>query len=99
VTDPIESLMNSAIEVQRAYVQACCVDRDALAHYQENNDALMAAQVLKKAFRTNVDPILQYVRAECGGAIDPVNAFRESNYRNKVASQRPVVSGAGGGIV
>ena len=31
VTDPIESLMTSAIEVARAYVQAHLVDRDALA--------------------------------------------------------------------
>ena len=31
VTDPIESLMNSAVEVQRAFVQAALVDRAALA--------------------------------------------------------------------
>ena len=31
VTDPIESLMTSAIEVVRAYVQAHLVDREALA--------------------------------------------------------------------
>ncbi len=30
VTDPIESLMVSAMEVHRAYVQACLVDREAL---------------------------------------------------------------------
>ena len=42
VTDPIESLMQSAIEVQRAYAQALLVDRAALAGCQEPNDALMA---------------------------------------------------------
>jgi len=99
VTDPIESLMNSAIEVQRAYIQACLVDREALAHYQTNNDVLMASQTLKKAFRTNVDPILQRARMNSGGAIDPIVAFRESEYRLTVAEQRPSVSGAGGGIV
>ena len=31
VTDPIESLMTSAVEVVRAYVQAHLVDREALA--------------------------------------------------------------------
>jgi L-rhamnose isomerase/sugar isomerase len=35
VTDPIESLMNSASEVQRAFVQAGLVDRAALARHQE----------------------------------------------------------------
>ena len=44
VTDPIESLMTSAIEVQRAYAQALLVDREALAGIQEANDALMAAR-------------------------------------------------------
>ena len=99
VTDPIESLMTSAIEVQRAYVQAMLVDRQALAAYQADNDALMAAQTLKRAFQTDVSPILQRARSQQGGAIDPVAMYRASNYRNQVASERPAVSGAGGGIV
>ncbi|MFL6549159.1 MAG: L-rhamnose catabolism isomerase, partial [Povalibacter sp.] len=48
VTDPIESLMTSAIELQRAYAQALLVDRLALENYQEQNDVLMAAQTLKR---------------------------------------------------
>lgn len=99
VTDPIESLMVSATEVRRAYAQALLVDRDALAGYQEDNDALMAAETLKTAFRTDVDPILSMARAEAGAAIDPVATFRASGYRAKVAAERPEVSGAGGGIV
>ena len=62
VTDPIESLMLSAIEVQRAYAQALLVDRKALAGYQDGNDALMATQTLKAAFRTDVEPILAMAR-------------------------------------
>ena len=99
VTDPIESLMSSAMEVQRAYIQASLVDREALAHYQSENDALMAAQTLKQAFRTNVDPILQLSRMRSGGAIDPIGAYRESQYRQTVSAERPKVTGAGGGIV
>ncbi|MBX2883964.1 MAG: L-rhamnose catabolism isomerase [Granulosicoccus sp.] len=99
VTDPIESLMTSATEVQRAFVQALLVDRNALAEYQNNNDALMATQTLKSGFRTNVEPILQKARMQHGGAIDPVTAYRESHYRQQVAKERPAVSGAGGGIV
>lgn len=99
VTDPIESLMCSAVEVQRAFVQASLVDRDALAAFQQDNDALMASQILKKAFRTDVDPILKQARKLSGGAIDPVAAFRESRYRETVALDRPLISGAGGGIV
>ncbi len=99
VTDPIESLMRSANEVRRAYAQALLVDREALAGYQTDNDALMASETLKDAFRTDVEPILAMARMENGGAIDPVGTYRASGYRQKVASIRPTVTGAGGGIV
>ncbi len=99
VTDPIESLMMSAVEVQRAYVQALLVNREALKQYQQDNDALMATQMLKQAFRTDVDAILKKARVLSGGAIDPVEAYRQSGYRKNVAAERPAVSGAGGGIV
>jgi L-rhamnose isomerase/sugar isomerase len=99
VTDPIESLMVSATEVQRAYAQALLVDRTALTGYQHSNDALMATTTLKHGFRTDVEPILAMARLENGGAIDPVATYRASDYRKSVAALRPVVSGAGGGIV
>ena len=99
VTDPIESLMVSAMEVQRACAQALLVDRMALEGYQEANDALMATTALKVAFRTDVEPILAMARVQAGGAIDPVAAYRAAGYRAAVASVRPAVTGGGGGIV
>ncbi len=99
VTDPMESLMISCMEIQRAFVQASLVDRDALAGYQADNDALMASATLRAAFRTDVDPILAKARQLSGGAIDPISTFRASGYRAAVAAKRPQASGAGGGIV
>jgi L-rhamnose isomerase/sugar isomerase len=99
VTDPIESLMVSAMEVQRAYAQALLVDRPALAESQDSNDALMATTLLKQGFRTDVEPILAMARLEAGAAIDPVAAYRASGYRASVAAERPQTRGAGGGIV
>lgn len=99
VTDPIESLMNSAIEVQRAFAQALLVDRRALATYQTDNDALMASNTLKRAYTTDVSPILAMARGRSGGAIDPIACFRASGYRAKVASERPSANTAGSGIV
>ena len=83
VTDPIESLMLSAVEVQRAYAAALLVDRKALEGYQDANDALMATQTLKVAYRTDVEPILAMARLKSGGAIDPVEAYRASGYRQR----------------
>ncbi|MER9140561.1 L-rhamnose catabolism isomerase [Mesorhizobium sp. M0830] len=99
VTDPIESLILSAVEVQRAYAQALLVDRKALEGYQDGNDALMATQTLKVAYRTDVEPILAMARLKTGGAIDPVAAYRAAGYRAKVAAERPAVAGGSGGIV
>jgi L-rhamnose isomerase / sugar isomerase len=99
VTDPIESLMVSAMAVRRAYANALLVDREALAGYQDENDALMATTTLQSAFRTDVEPILAMARVEAGGAIDPIATYRASGYRASVAAIRPAVSGAGGGIV
>ena len=99
VTDPIESLMTSAAQVQRSYAQALIVDRPALDAAQEGNDALMATRTLKSGFETDVTPILQRVRLEAGGAIDPVGAYRASGYRRRVAIERPATVGGGGGIV
>lgn len=99
VTDPIESLIVSTMEVQRAYAQALLIDRKALAGFQNDNDALMASQTLKRAFTTDVAPILAKARLAAGGAIHPVATYRGSGYRAKVAKERPAVKGGGGGIV
>jgi len=99
VTDPIESLMTSAAQVQRSYAQALLVDRDALDAAQDANDALTATHLLKDAFQADVTPLLQRVRADAGGAIDPVAVYRASGWRQRVAQERPAATAGGGGIV
>jgi L-rhamnose isomerase/sugar isomerase len=94
VTDPIESLMTSAAELSRAYVQAHLVDRAALQEAQENCDALSALATLKQAFTTDVSPVLAVAREREGGAIDPVAAYRASGYRRHKAEERPAQKGA-----
>src|SRR5580765_7343868 len=99
VTDPIESLVLSVVEVLRAYVQAHLVDRDALASAQDRCDAIAALSVLKRAFTTDVSPILATARVRAGGAIDPIAAYRASGYRRRKAEERPARSGVTAGIV
>ena len=99
VTDPIESVISSAMELQRAYAQALLVDRAALSAFQEANDALMASLTLKCAFTTDVQPILAMARQSKGAAIDPLAVYRASRYRQTVAGQRPNVASRGGGFV
>lgn len=99
VTDPIESLMLSAADVQRAYAQALLVDRNSLAAAQNANDALTATQELRHAYRTDVEPILAMARLEQGGAIDLIATYRAAAYREKVAAIRPEIAAGSSGIV
>ena len=99
ITDPIESLMMSAGELARAYVQALLVDRDALSDAQQKCDALMALAILKDAFTTDVSPILAMARERAGGAIDPIAVYRSSGYRKRKADERPAKSRSSAGIV
>ena len=99
VTDPIESLMVSAMEVQRAFVQALLVDRAALAVNQERNDPLQALRTLRAAYQTDVEPILAMARHRTGGAIDPIEVYRTSYYRRHKGEERPAAGHSSSGIV
>lgn len=99
VTDPIESLATSAVEISRAYVQASIIDRASLADAQANCDAIAAISILKEAFTTDVSAILAAARQQNGGAIDPVEVYRASGYRQAKAKERPAQVGVSVGIV
>ena len=99
VTDPIESLMASAIEIVRAYVQASLVDRKALTAAQDESDVMAGHRLIKQAFNTDVSPILAEARRRKGGAIDPLSLYRTSGYRAAKARERPVSGVASAGII
>lgn len=98
VTDPIESLLSSTEAIVASYAKAALVDREALHAAQERNDAMMAFQALRAAYKTDVSPILAMARAEAGGAIDVLDFYRQSNWRERKAQERKPV-GLGAGIV
>ncbi len=99
VTDPIESLLNSARAIAGAYVKALIVDRAALKQYQADNDVIMAHNCLRLAFETDVRAALAMARIRKGGAIDPIACYRASSYRALKAEERRYDPHLGGGIV
>ena len=100
VTDPIESLMVSAMEVQRAYAQALLVDRPALeGRAGRPTTSCWRTASSRRPSSTDVSPILAEARRRGGGAIDPVAVYRASNYRAHKAKERPAVAGSSSGIV
>jgi L-rhamnose isomerase / sugar isomerase len=99
ITDPIESLVTSSMEISRAYVQAHLVDRAKLAEAQAAGDAITALATLKEAFVTDVSPVLAVAREHEGGAIDPVQVYRASGYRSQKAKERPAQISISAGII
>jgi len=97
-TDPIESMLSSAEAIVAAYAKALLVDREQLHQAQEGNDTMMAFQALRRAYRTDVTPILAAARYEAGGAIDVLATYRASGWRARKAQERRA-TGLGAGIV
>jgi L-rhamnose isomerase / sugar isomerase len=87
--DPIESLLQTVDQLQQAYAKACLVDQDELAAHQESGDVIMAERTLKRAYETDVRPLVAEARRRSGAALDPVVAFRASGYRPRKAKERP----------
>jgi len=99
VTDPIESLLNSARAIAGSYAKALIIDRMALKGYQADNDVIMAHNCLRLAFETDVRAALAMARVRSGGAIDPIACYRASSYRALKAEVRQYSPNLGGGIV
>ncbi|MGH6617364.1 TIM barrel protein [Sphingomonas sp.] len=98
VTDPIESMLCSAEAIVGSFAKALLVDREALRDAQESNDAIIAFRGLRRAYDTDVAPIVALARAEAGGAIDPLALYRTLGWRERKAQERTTV-GLGAGIV
>lgn len=90
--DPIEALLQTVDNLQRAYAQALLVDRAALATYQDGNDVLMAENTLKTAYQTDVTPLVAEARYRSSGAYAPIQAFRASAYRAQKQRERAVAA-------
>jgi L-rhamnose isomerase / sugar isomerase len=86
--DPIEDLAQATDAVQHSLALALCVDPEALVVAQEGDDPALAAELLHRAYRADVRPLVAEARRRNGAALDPVTAYRRSGYRAAVASDR-----------
>ena len=80
-------MIRSIMNVQRYYAKALLVDFDALRRAQDAGDVLGAEAILQDAFETDVRPLLAQVRAELGLHPDPLTAYAESGYAEKIQAR------------
>jgi L-rhamnose isomerase/sugar isomerase len=88
VKDPLEDLIQATDALQHALAQAYCVDRAALSAAQERNDATAAAEILHRAFRTDVRPMVAEARRCNSAALDPLATYRAVGYREARIAER-----------
>jgi L-rhamnose isomerase/sugar isomerase len=96
VKDPLEDLLQSVEAIKIAYAQALLVDTAALKEAQLKNDTVTCQEILQKAFRTDVRPIVAEARLQAGAALDPLQLFRKENVRAqliKIRGEKTVATG------
>lgn len=96
VEHKIEGMVLSVVNLQEAFAKALLVDRDLLAQRQAAGDVLGAHELLLDAFRTDVRPLTAKVREDKGAAADPVAAFRDGDWWERVGSRRTAGATTGG---
>ncbi|HZS91211.1 MAG TPA: L-rhamnose isomerase [Chloroflexota bacterium] len=88
IEQKIPAMILSVLNCQAAYARALLVDRAALRQAQEEGDVLGAHRVVMEAYETDVRPLLVRLREEMGRPADPLRAYRESGYQQKVERER-----------
>ena len=88
VKDPLEDLLQSVEAIKIAYAQALLVDAKALENARQNNDVTEAQEILQKAYRTDVRPLIAEARLRVGGALQPLQALRQLKIREQLIKER-----------
>src|SRR6187455_943515 len=88
VKDPLEDLLQSVDAILLAYVQALTVDRKALAEAQQSNDVVRCQEILQQAFRSDLRAIAAEARVRSGGALDPLQFYRDEKVRKQLTKER-----------
>jgi len=86
----------SVLNCQEAYAKALLVPRKQLAGLQQAGEVLLGHKLLTDAFRTDVRPLLAQVREELGAPVDPIAAYRQSGYEEKIRQARGLADASGG---
>jgi len=84
----IPAQIRSVMNVQEAVAKALLVDTEALAAAQHEGDVLGGHAILMDAYDTDVRPLLAELRKDQGLDPDPVAAYRQSGYAEKIVAGR-----------
>ena len=91
----IEATIQTVMMAQELYAKAAIVDRTALVAAQATSDLMRSEGTLQDAFSTDVRPAIRDWRTSRGLPADPLLAFRDSGYLERIVAARAVHRPAG----
>jgi len=84
----IEAMIQTVMMAQELFAKAALIDYDSLLAAQAKCDLVTAERILQDAFATDVRPATREWRKSKGLAEDPLDAFRQSGYLQKITAER-----------
>jgi L-rhamnose isomerase/sugar isomerase len=84
----IESMIQTVMQAQALVAKAALVDCEALAAAQKANDLVRAETCLQDAFACDVRAAIRAWRAARGLPLDPMDAFRQGGYLERITRER-----------
>jgi L-rhamnose isomerase/sugar isomerase len=88
IKDPLEDLLQSVEAIKIAYAQALLVDPKELEAARQSNDVVKAQEILQQAYRTDVRPLVAEARLKEGGALKPIEVYRQLKTRENLIKER-----------
>ncbi|WP_195536942.1 L-rhamnose isomerase [Bacillus paralicheniformis] len=83
----IPAVLRSVMNVQTQFAKALLINFDEVKKAQENHDVLAAEAAIREAFEIDVKPLLYAVREEMSVPPDPLKAYAESGYAEKILAR------------
>jgi len=84
----IEAMIQTVMHAQELYAKAALVDYPGLASAQARCQLVDAESALRDAFSTDVRPIIEEWRRAKQLPADPLDAFRQSGYLERITTER-----------
>src|SRR3954452_3672665 len=84
----MEAMIQTVTMAQELFAKASLVNHEKLAEAQKTSDLVAAESLLQDAFATDVRPIIREWRVSKGLPEDPMEAFRQSGYLERITAER-----------
>jgi L-rhamnose isomerase/sugar isomerase len=84
----IEAMIQTVVTAQELYAKAALVDRARLATFQQSCSLVEAEECLRTAFWQDVRPVIGEWRRSHTLPENPLQAFRESGYLERITAER-----------